>query len=212
MWWVCQGLCLTWTNQTCPFLFILKKTKTNWNRVDCWYSEKKRPQNMQKVEKNNFEWGKTRQDAIFWGNPLFQSHIQYKNKQSICLLPVGFFLSLSVFLSISLSVSVPISLSSPLPPLLFCVSLSWPLAPPLPHFFTPPTPSFSLPVWLVGQKFGVLCTGHSYNSFPPPPLLYIKCSSPFSSNCGEELKKEHSFKVLMHTSCVSAVSLPQLCF
>ena len=55
---------------------------------------------------------KTRQDVNFWGNPLFQSYIQYENKQFPYLLPV----------SLSLCVCMCVSALAREVPLCVCVS------------------------------------------------------------------------------------------
>ena len=42
------------------------------------------------VKKNAFRSYKTRQDANFRVNPLFQSYVQYRNRQVTYILPAGF--------------------------------------------------------------------------------------------------------------------------
>ena len=81
------------------FLYINKKTnkltkkhevtKKIWNRVDCQHSEKTFKTH-KRLKRTLFNHTKQRQDANFQGNSLFQSYVQYKNKQMTYLLPVGF--------------------------------------------------------------------------------------------------------------------------
>ena len=65
------------------------KKKKIWNRVDCQCSEKKIKNKGLKKKSFLIEQNKIK-CAIFWGNPLFQSYVQHKNKQFTYLFPVGF--------------------------------------------------------------------------------------------------------------------------